>query len=165
MKGLRQSFIAQIVNGARSYDPQNFDKELINSQLDSFSTNALLNICTNRGSWLFDKNIMTASCGYANDAICYRILMWEEKYAPYAPPVRDESYDAAPMVMRDLPSYPCPITGKMITSRSHHRENLKKHGCEVAEPSIKRDNWAQEKADDHSRKKLMNDILSSNGYH
>lgn len=70
-----------------------------------------------------------------------------------------------PMIMKDLPAYPCPITGKMITSRSHHRENLKRNGCEVAEPNSRRDNWAQEKADDHARKKLINDILSSNGYH
>lgn len=39
-----------------------------------------------------------------------------------------------PMVASDIKPYACPITGKMITSRSEHRENLAKHGMRVMEP-------------------------------
>lgn len=46
---------------------------------------------------------------------------------------------APPMVMRDIPEYDSPVTGKPITSRSHRREDLKKHGCvEVDPPKRKR---------------------------
>jgi len=35
----------------------------------------------------------------------------------------------APYVMSDIKEYPSIITGEMITSRSHHREHLRMHGC------------------------------------
>ena len=39
------------------------------------------------------------------------------------------------MVVSDIKPYACPMTGKMITSRSEHRDNLAKHGMRVVEPS------------------------------
>jgi len=36
---------------------------------------------------------------------------------------------AAPMVMPDIPEYTSMIDGTRITSRSHHREHLRAHGC------------------------------------
>lgn len=41
---------------------------------------------------------------------------------------------AAPMVMRDTPDYESPVTGEMITSRSHRREDLKRHDCHEVDP-------------------------------
>lgn len=46
-------------------------------------------------------------------------------YSEYVQPV--ESH--APMVMPDIQPYQSQIDGSMITSRSHHREHLKAHGC------------------------------------
>ena len=35
----------------------------------------------------------------------------------------------APMVMRDIPEYRSPIDGRMITSRSERREDLRRNNC------------------------------------
>lgn len=35
----------------------------------------------------------------------------------------------APMVVTDMPPYRSMIDGRMITSRSQHRDHLKAHGC------------------------------------
>lgn len=39
----------------------------------------------------------------------------------------------APMIRPDYESYNCPITGKLISGRAEHEENLRKHGCRVME--------------------------------
>ncbi len=36
---------------------------------------------------------------------------------------------AMPMVMRDTPEYCSPIDGRLISSRSERREDLKRNGC------------------------------------
>lgn len=36
---------------------------------------------------------------------------------------------SAPMVMSDMQPYKSMIDGRMITSRSQHRDHLKAHGC------------------------------------
>lgn len=36
---------------------------------------------------------------------------------------------AAPIVVSDIPEYRSPIDGKLITSRSHRREDLARNGC------------------------------------
>lgn len=41
-----------------------------------------------------------------------------------------------PTVISDIPEYPSPVTGKMITSRSERRDDLKRHGCVEYEPSM-----------------------------
>ena len=41
---------------------------------------------------------------------------------------------SAPMVRGDFPPYDCPITGKTISGRRAHEENLARHGCRVLEP-------------------------------
>lgn len=38
-----------------------------------------------------------------------------------------------PMIHVENISYDCPITGKMITSKYQHEENLREHGCRVYE--------------------------------
>lgn len=40
----------------------------------------------------------------------------------------------APMVASDIKPYSCPITGRLISSRSEHRDNLARHGMRVMEP-------------------------------
>ncbi|CAN7598520.1 hypothetical protein LJR234_004626 [Mesorhizobium amorphae] len=42
----------------------------------------------------------------------------------------------APAVMSDIPEYASPIDGKMITSRSQRRDDLKKNNCVEYEPSL-----------------------------
>ena len=43
---------------------------------------------------------------------------------------------ACPMVMNDIAPYTSPIDGKLISSRSARREDLKRSGCEEFEPSM-----------------------------
>jgi hypothetical protein len=42
----------------------------------------------------------------------------------------------APMVMRDIPEYESPIDGRMISSRSQKREDLKRNNCIEVDPSV-----------------------------
>lgn len=94
------------------------------------------------------------------------IVLWRQAWIPHATQRHHESYNAAPMVLSDLEAYRCPITGKPITSRSQHRENLKRHGCEVAEPDSRpKSSWQQDKKDDFDRKKAVYDAMSQIGYH
>ncbi len=39
-----------------------------------------------------------------------------------------------PMIMRDTPEYASPIDGRMITSRSHRREDLLRNNCIEMDP-------------------------------
>ncbi len=50
-------------------------------------------------------------------------------------PIPERDGICLPLIRSDIQPYACPITGKMITSMSEHRENLKKHGMRVMEPS------------------------------
>lgn len=43
--------------------------------------------------------------------------------------IRDVPQDTSAMVMGDIQPYKSMIDGSQITSRSHHREHLKAHGC------------------------------------
>lgn len=38
-----------------------------------------------------------------------------------------------PMVISDLPEYESPASGKLITSRSHQRDDLKRHDCVISD--------------------------------
>ena len=55
-----------------------------------------------------------------------------EKSTYYADPI-------APMVMPDIQPYQSIADGSMITSRSHHREQLRQHNCiEIGNESMER---------------------------
>lgn len=41
---------------------------------------------------------------------------------------------SAPMIMSDIPEYKSPLGTGLITSRSHRREELKRHNCREVEP-------------------------------
>jgi hypothetical protein len=43
---------------------------------------------------------------------------------------------AVPTVISDIPEYASPIDGRMITSRSDRRDDLKRNGCVEYEPSL-----------------------------
>jgi hypothetical protein len=43
---------------------------------------------------------------------------------------------AMPSIMSDIPEYRSPIDGKLITSRSQRREDLKANNCVEWEPSL-----------------------------
>lgn len=43
----------------------------------------------------------------------------------------------APTVIPDIPEYRSPIDGKPITSRTHRRYDLEKHGCYEVDPPKK----------------------------
>ncbi len=40
-----------------------------------------------------------------------------------------EPRSAAPMIAPDIQPYKSMVDGSLITSRSHHREHLRQHGC------------------------------------
>jgi len=48
--------------------------------------------------------------------------------------VRDDNAICMPMVRSDIPEYRSPIDGKLITSRSHRREDLARNGCVEMDP-------------------------------
>jgi len=41
-----------------------------------------------------------------------------------------------PIVVSDIPEYRSPVDGRLITSRSARREDLKRNGCVEYEPSL-----------------------------
>ena len=43
---------------------------------------------------------------------------------------------AMPTVLSDIPEYRSPVDGKLITSRSHRREDLARNNCVEWEPSL-----------------------------
>lgn len=45
----------------------------------------------------------------------------------------------SPAVRGDYEPYNCPITGKLISGKKEHEENLKLHHCRVLEPGEARD--------------------------
>ena len=46
---------------------------------------------------------------------------WLNKYGDYS--------NTAPMIIKDIHPYQSQIDGRMITSRSQHRNHLREHGC------------------------------------
>ncbi len=48
--------------------------------------------------------------------------------------VKDDNAICMPMVRSDIPEYRSPIDGKLITSRSHRREDLARNGCVELDP-------------------------------
>jgi hypothetical protein len=59
---------------------------------------------------------------------------WIDKATGEAMEVEDRV--CAPMVRSDIPEYRSPIDGKLISSRSTRREDLKKNGCVEWEPGL-----------------------------
>lgn len=57
---------------------------------------------------------------------------------------------SAPVVRGDLPSYNCPITGKLIDGRKAHEKNMDKHQCRILEPG-ERENVIKKKAAEETR--------------
>lgn len=41
-----------------------------------------------------------------------------------------------PMIISDIPEYRSPVDGRVITSRSERRDDLKRNGCVEYEPSM-----------------------------
>lgn len=54
-----------------------------------------------------------------------------------------------PRVISDVPEYESPASGKMITSRSHQRDDLKRHDCVLSDKprqKFDREEYAHRKA-------------------
>ncbi len=66
-----------------------------------------------------DGRWVSASTGEA-------LLTDEQRQAPLA----------IPMIISDIPEYASPIDGRMITSRSERRDDLKRNNCVEYEPSM-----------------------------
>ena len=60
---------------------------------------------------------------------------------------------SAPIVRGDIAPYQCPITGRPITSRRAHEENLRRHDCRVLERG--------EAAEVEKRRKAEDDALAN----
>lgn len=44
---------------------------------------------------------------------------------------------SAPRINKDYADYQCPVTGKLISGRRQHEENLRQHGCRILETGEK----------------------------
>jgi hypothetical protein len=62
---------------------------------------------------------------------------WRDKRSGEPMPLPNRAAVAAPMVQSDILDYRSPIDGRLITSRSARREDLKRNGCVEAEPRLK----------------------------
>lgn len=47
---------------------------------------------------------------------------------------------SAPAIFGDYQSYECPVTGKQISGRRAHEENLKRTGCRLLDPGERQQN-------------------------
>jgi len=65
---------------------------------------------------------------------------------------------SAPIVRGDIQPYQCPVSGKLITSRRAHEENLARTGCRVLEKGERQDVERARKAEDD---KLFNGIAET----
>jgi putative FmdB family regulatory protein len=82
------------------------------------------------------------------DFICHEGHKFERflKLADYDLPqkcpcgVFAERVISPPMVLGDYPDYNCPVTGRLISGRKAHRENLARTGCRILEPGEKEQN-------------------------
>jgi putative FmdB family regulatory protein len=54
----------------------------------------------------------------------------------------------APMVQGDYETYDCPVTGRPITGRKAHKENLARLGCRLLEPGETAQFQRRKEADD-----------------
>lgn len=78
-------------------------------------------------------------------------------------PSRADSWSGGSLqIIRDIDGYDCPITGKFISSRAEHRENLKRTGCRNLEPGESRDAIKRKEQDfnDHCKRTAREMIAS-----
>lgn len=71
----------------------------------------------------------------------------------------------APMVIPDIQPYQSQVTGEMITSRSQHREHLKRHGMIEIGNEIDCHMKQKQRPDDReARRRTIAEVLNSKGY-
>jgi hypothetical protein len=72
---------------------------------------------------------------------------------------------SAPMIIPDIQPYQSQATGEMITSRSQHREHLKRHGLIEIGNEIDHHMKKQQRPDDReARRRTIAEVLNSKGY-
>lgn len=71
-------------------------------------------------------------------------------------------------IQGDYEPYQCPITGKEISGKRAHRENLERHGCHVNEPGVKeaaeRVRRDRDLALDKRVRQVAQDVCNERGY-
>lgn len=73
------------------------------------------------------------ACSHRWEVVKRIALLDREEPCPFCSTV-GRRLISPPLVANDYPPYNCPITGKLISGRREHIENLKRHGCRVYEP-------------------------------
>ena len=63
---------------------------------------------------------------------------WRNPQTDEPMPIPERDGPCMPAVQSDIPEYPSPIDGRMITSRSHRRYDLESNNCVEAPPRKKR---------------------------
>lgn len=77
----------------------------------------------------------------------------------------DSSDTSAPYVIGDIQPYQSMQTGEMITSRSHHKEHLRRHGLIEIGNEIKAAMTKQKPRDDReARRRAIAEVLNAKGY-
>lgn len=71
----------------------------------------------------------------------YRNGKWYDKANSQEVTLPDKGHtwksSASFQIIPDISGYDCPVTGKWISSRKDHRENLKRHNCRLLEKGEK----------------------------
>ena len=93
--------------------------------------------------------------------------IYDSKLGKLVPAAEYYATPTTPMVMDDIEPYKNMIDGRMITSRSQHRELLKQHGCveigNEVQHLIKRPDWTN--VDPQGRKELIVAQIQAFGGH
>lgn len=71
---------------------------------------------------------------------------------------------STPMFSVDNTDYSCPITGKRISSRGEHRENLERQGCRVLESGETEATTRRREADDAALDKAVEETVEREIY-
>ena len=67
----------------------------------------------------------------------------------------------APRVQMDYGDYLCPVTGKLVSGRTQHRENLARQGCRVVEQGETAEYHKQREAQDREFGRQVSDTVDA----
>lgn len=96
---------------------------------------------------------------YIQDPVTNKLIPYEEWEGP--------STSKSAYVAPDIQPYRSMITGEMITSRSQHREHLKKHNCfEIGNEvdAMMKEARKEPTRDREGLRRTIADVLASKGY-
>lgn len=105
------------------------------------------------------------TCGYQKDLFLKIAELDVQRKCPECKSTHFYRKISAVRVMGDYESYECPVTGKEVSGRKAHNENLKRTGCRLLETGEKeelvRARAAEERALDRSLDREVDKIVET----